>query len=255
VGILLACILLACCPGASALDPSFDVSQYAHTTWKVREGFTKGHVNSIAQTPDGYLWLATEFGLLRLDGIRTVPWQPPPGQHLPSSNICQPARGARRHALDWHLRGEQDGIQGLAEDADGALMIGMREGIRRFSDGKPEAYPLPGSPQHFRTDKLLRDRDGGLWIGTQHRGLVHVHQGRTDMFSPSDGLSSEDVWSLFEDREGSIWVAAVNGLDRFRDFAVATFSVRQGLSDALVWSVLADRNGIVWLGTRSGWNR
>ena len=58
-------ILLACCACAFALDPSLDISQYAHTSWRDRDGFAKGFVLSIAQTPDGYLWLGTEFGLLR----------------------------------------------------------------------------------------------------------------------------------------------------------------------------------------------
>ena len=66
-------ILLACCRCASALDPSLDVSQYAHTAWKIRDGFSKGIIYAIAQTPDGYLWLGTEFGLLRFDGVRAVP--------------------------------------------------------------------------------------------------------------------------------------------------------------------------------------
>jgi ligand-binding sensor domain-containing protein len=61
-GIIAPGILLACCPGASALDPSLDMNQYAHTAWTVRDGFFKGSINSIAQTPDGYLWLGTEFG-------------------------------------------------------------------------------------------------------------------------------------------------------------------------------------------------
>src|ERR1700716_3340055 len=78
-------ILLACCSCASALDPSLDTSQYAHTAWKIREGFSKGRVTSIAQTPDGYLWLGTEFGLLRFDGVRSVPWHPPGDEHLPDT--------------------------------------------------------------------------------------------------------------------------------------------------------------------------
>jgi ligand-binding sensor domain-containing protein len=79
--------LLACSSPASALDPSLDVSQYAHTAWKIRDGFTKGLITAIAQTPDGYLWLGTEHGLLRFDGVRAVAWQPPPQWHLPSDNI------------------------------------------------------------------------------------------------------------------------------------------------------------------------
>src|SRR5580704_16892365 len=46
-------IFLTCCPPASALNPSLDISQYAHKAWTVREGFFKGLISSIAQTPDG----------------------------------------------------------------------------------------------------------------------------------------------------------------------------------------------------------
>ena len=80
-------ILLACCRWAFAADPSLDISQYAHTVWKIREGFSKGRITSIAQTPDGYLWLGTEFGLLRFDGVRNVLWDQTVGEHLPSHYI------------------------------------------------------------------------------------------------------------------------------------------------------------------------
>src|SRR6185436_2318866 len=80
-------ILLACCSCAFALNPSLDVSQYAHTAWKVGEVLPSGMIRAIAQTPDGYLWLGTEFGLLRFDGVRAVPWEPPAGKPLPSTDI------------------------------------------------------------------------------------------------------------------------------------------------------------------------
>src|SRR5258705_7421384 len=350
--ILVACTLLAWCPSAFGLNPALDVSQYAHTSWKIRDGFFKGQISSIAQTPDGYLWLGTEFGLLRFDGVRNVPWQPA-DWHPPSSSImsllatpdgtlwigtskgllswkdgklteyaelagqyifklledhegtvwasglatttgrlcairngsikCYGEDGALgRGALNlyedtkgnlwagvvtgvWRwkpgppkfypLAGEPDGIQGLGEDNDGTLLVGWNGRIHRLVDGKTETYPLPGTVGQFTAKRLFRDRDGGLWIGTTDRGLVHVHQGRTDVFAPSDGLSSESVYTIFEDREDNIWVATVNGLDRFRDFAIATFSMNQGLSGAIIHSVLSDRNGSVWLATRGGLNR
>src|SRR5215469_1340141 len=87
LGIVLAGMLLAAHPLVFALDPTLDVNQYAHTVWKVREGFTKGEITSIAQTPDGYLWMGTTFGLLRFDGVRSIPWQPPADQSLPSNWI------------------------------------------------------------------------------------------------------------------------------------------------------------------------
>src|SRR6266576_2909756 len=101
-----ALVLLTCCTCAFALNPELDVSQYAHTSWKIRDGFPKGQVSSIAQTPDGYLWLGTEFGLLRFDGVRNVAWQPPRDQNLPSSEIT-----------------------GLLATRDGTLWIGTSKGL------------------------------------------------------------------------------------------------------------------------------
>jgi ligand-binding sensor domain-containing protein len=79
--------LLACSAYAFALNPELDVNQYAHKSWTTREGFFKGAIQAIAQTPDGYLWLGAEFGLLRFDGVKADAWQPPPDQPLPSNAI------------------------------------------------------------------------------------------------------------------------------------------------------------------------
>jgi ligand-binding sensor domain-containing protein len=139
-GFLLAWILLASCPHALALDPSLDVSQYAHTAWRFREGFTKGRIGSIVQTPDGYLWLGTQFGLFRFDGVKNVPWQPPSDQQLPS-NVTPKLLAAH----------------------DGTLWIGTDKGMASWKDGRLTQYPqLAGK---FVT-ALLEDRDGSVWVGT-----------------------------------------------------------------------------------------
>lgn len=344
--------MLAACPWAAALDPSLDVDQYAHTAWKVRDGFSRGGIFSIAQTPDGYLWLGTEFGLLRFDGVKAVPWQPPRGEQLPNDFISQllvtgDGRlwiGTRKGLASWKdneltqypqiadqrvsalledhegtvwvgeesisghgrlfaiqngsLHREDNGsafgkgvlglfednkgnlwvasqtglsrwksgapefypmqdelIGGMADGDNGALLVTTRSGLKQLVDGNMSLYPLPGSIPPFPAYAMLHDRDGGLWIGTLNRGIVHVHRGRADSFSQSDGLSGDISEAIFQDREGSIWVATWEGLDRFRDFAVATFSKKQGLSDPVVSSVLADRQGGVWIGTYGGLDR
>jgi ligand-binding sensor domain-containing protein len=300
-------ILLACYRCAAALNPSLSINQYAHTAWTAREGFSKGIINAIAQTPDGYLWLGTEFGLLRFDGVRSVPWQPPPGEHLPSSLIrsllatrdgrlwigtvkglaswkdskltyypelaeqsvrrlledragtvwaggAQASTGrlcaiqggsAQCYGEDGSLGREvtslyedsrgnlwagattglwrwkpgpperypMPGVEGLIEGDNGALLTCMPRGIKLLLDGKAEVYLLPEYGSQFKPSCLFRDRNGGLWIGTTDRGLLHVHQGRTDVFAQSDGLSGDFIRTLFEDREGNIWVAATDGLD------------------------------------------
>jgi ligand-binding sensor domain-containing protein len=79
-------------------------------------------------------------------------------------------------------------------------------------------------------------------------GLLHIHEGRTDLFTPADGLSGGAVSALLEDSEGSIWVATLDGLDRFREFAFPTISVQQGLSSRGVHSILAASDGsLCWV--------
>src|SRR6201998_2752820 len=105
--------ILFACRCAFALDPSLDVSQYAHTAWKIRDGFSKGIIYAIAQTPDGYLWLGTEFGLHRFCGVRAIPCQPPLNEHLPSSVITS-----------------------LLAARDGTFWIGTDKGLASWMDGK-----------------------------------------------------------------------------------------------------------------------
>src|SRR5262249_42974830 len=77
----------------------------------------------------------------------------------------------------------------------------------------------------------------------------------TDVFAQADGLSGDHISTLFEDREGNIWVTTLEGLDRFHDAAAAPISVKQGLSSSRVTSVLSSRDGSVWVGTAAGLNR
>ena len=354
-------ILLACCPCAFTLDPSLEANQYAHTAWTVRDGFSMGNIYAMAQTPDGYLWLGTEFGLFRFNGVRSIRWQPPAGQHLPDNNInsllvtrdgilwigtfaglvtwdgvklnWRPEPELRRQFVAslfedregtvWagtlgnrtgHLCAirsgrtqcyGQDGAFGRAvwasyEDSSGNLWGAAQSGLWRMKPGHPkryatpteliglnkaddgrllialhgaglmqlagdkiESYPIRGPIHSNRlltdgdvdANRLLRDRDGGLWIGTVERGLVHIHEGRTDVFSRVDGLSGDVVLSLFEDREGTIWVATTGGLDRFRELPVTTVSVKQGLSSDATQSVLAATDGSIWVGAHVGLTR
>src|SRR5580658_1151066 len=132
-------ILLACCRCAFALDPSLDVSQYAHTAWKVREGFSKGAIYSIAQTPDGYLWLGTDSGLLRFDGVRNILWEPPSDQQLPSTRISS-----------------------LFAARDGTLWIGTMKGLASWKSGKLTQFPDLAGQGIF---SLLEDHEGTLWVG------------------------------------------------------------------------------------------
>jgi len=218
-------IVLACCPCASALDPSLDVSQYAHTTWKARDGFAKGAIFSIAQTTDGYLWLGTEFGLFRFDGVRAVPWQPPSGEQLPDNFINQ-----------------------LLVSRDGALWIGTHKGLARWKDGRFTKYPELAGLAIFA---LLENREGTVWVGAHglSAGNFCAAKGVTlrcygsEQFGPG-------VSALYEDHKGNLWVSAVTGLWRWAPGPPEHFTFPRGVVAAD--SLIEDDSGALLMSTRMG---
>lgn len=111
------------------------------------------------------------------------------------------------------------------------------------------------SAHEVNANKLLRDRDGGLWIGTVDHGLIHLHHGRTDVFTKSNGLSGDVILSLFEDREGNIWVSTFGGIDRFTEPPVTNLTTAQGLPSDAINSVLAATDGSVWIATQNAVTR
>ena len=175
------------------------------------------------------------------------------------SGVWQIKPGAPRRFAESPLQ-----LTGVSEAEDGRLVVATNgAGLLQLAGDKVEPYPIRGPMNSDRllpdrdvnSNKLLRDRDGGLWIGTVERGLIHIHHGRTDVFTRSDGLSGDVVLSLFEDREGNVWVATTGGLDRFRELPVTTISVKQGLSSDATQSVLAAADGSIWIGAHDGVTR
>jgi len=193
---ILACAALLWGRSAWALDSALDVSQYAHTAWKIREGFVAGTIHQIAQTPDGYLWLATESGLVRFDGVRTVAWQPPSGKHLPSNDI-----------------------RSIVAARDGTLWLGTAKGLVSWKDGELTEYPdLAGRDIYT----VYEDRQGMLWASgitwenLSTPGKVCAVKSRDIQCYGSDGKFGLGVFSFYEDSRGCFWLAAANGLWRWK---------------------------------------
>ena len=205
---------------ATALNPSLDISQYAHTAWTLREGTFQGYIEAIAQTPDGDLWLGTEFGLLRFDGVRFVPWKFPAGEHLPDSFIT-----------------------GLLAARDGSLWIGTHKGLARWKDGKFTDYPeLAGHPVYA----LIEDRDGTVWTGTgwvdPAKQLCAIQSGRVQCYG-NDGSLGKGVLSLSEGRNGNLWVGAETGLWRWKPDRPKLYPVRD--SFGLIRALIEGDNGTI----------
>jgi signal transduction histidine kinase/ligand-binding sensor domain-containing protein len=174
---------------ASASTATLDISQFAHAAWTDADGFTKGSVHAIAQTPDGYLWLGTDFGLVRFDGVRTTPW--PSDRPLPSNRITS-----------------------LITTRDGTLWIGTRSGLASWKEGSPRNYAeLSGQ----LVLGLVEDRDGTVWLRalTSPRArLCTIRDGRVRCWE-EDSRFGPRVRAMYEDRKGQLWFAEPHGLWRW----------------------------------------
>jgi ligand-binding sensor domain-containing protein len=84
---VLACIFcLSLCAPAFSLDRDRSINQFYYTFWSEKQG-APSQINALAQTKDGYLWIGSERGLFRFDGVRFEEYKPQPGVELPSYSI------------------------------------------------------------------------------------------------------------------------------------------------------------------------
>ena len=224
----LAYAVLLCARTSLALDPSLDVSQYAHTAWRVRDGFTTGGIFAIAQTRDGYLWLGTESGLRRFDGVRAVRWQPPARQELPSNFINR-----------------------LLVGRDGRLWIGTQKGLASLKDGNLSRYPELTGPS---IRALAEDGEGTVWVGafgiSGGDNLCAAREG--DIHCYGTGILGQVVGALYEDHKGGLWVGAETGLWRWKPGPPEHYPSRGPRVGGAVDSLIEDDRGTILLGTGKG---
>ena len=222
-----AIVLLAmCCPCAFALNPSLEVNQYAHRTWTVRDGSLKSNVWSLAQTPDGYLWIGTALGLLRFDGVRGVQWQPPGGERLPSNTISR-----------------------LLVARDGRLWLGTLKGLVSWKDGKLTRYP--GVPSKL-IDALVEDREGTVWVGVQtipSWELCAIQGARTQCYG-EDGSIGLGNGSLLSERDGALWAGTGTGLWRWKPAPAKRWPLSGPMSE--IRALIEGDKGAVLAAVRGG---
>jgi signal transduction histidine kinase/ligand-binding sensor domain-containing protein len=132
---------------------------------------------------------------------------------------------------------------------------GPNLGVRYYSDGKWLSYAVPGfDGATVRADVLYLDRHNSMWVGTQSQGVYRLHDGVADHFGTENGLSGRKIDSIYEDREGNLWVVTENGVDMFRDMPVVNFSTTEGLSGKGVNSIIALRDNSIWTGSEGAVN-
>ena len=182
------------CVAAFGLNPDRLMSQYAHSAWRTSDGFFNSAPTSVTQTSDGYVWIGTQNGLVRFDGVRFVSWTPPAGKQLPSAYVSC-----------------------LLSARDGSLWIGTTKGLAHWKNGEFTTFPNAAGFVDF----LLEDHLGLVWmVRTRVHGksgpICQITDAKARCYGASDGVASENASSLAEDLQGGFWVGSSSLLQRWR---------------------------------------
>jgi signal transduction histidine kinase/ligand-binding sensor domain-containing protein len=149
-----------------------------------------------------------------------------------------------------------DGVVAVAAGAAGSVWVatdgvGPGFGVRYYSHGTFTSYVVPGfDGATIRAVALFVDRQQTLWVGTESEGLYHVHDGHADHYGAAQGLTGNEVHSIYEDREGNLWITTDKGMDLFRDIPIVSFSSTEGLSGSDLSAVIARNDNSVWVGLK-----
>jgi signal transduction histidine kinase/ligand-binding sensor domain-containing protein len=256
---------------AAALDEKARITQYRHTAWRVQEGAFESAPNVITQTPDGYIWIGTDSGLVKYDGVRFVRWTPPAGKSLSSSAIVSLLVssdgtlwiGTAAGLLSWKNDNLQEHVSGrigvILEDHKHRIWVArprppdLNGGVCQVVGEHPGCIGGDGRMRLLTAAALSEDMEGNLWIGAPKQ-LIRWRDGSFEtyfraQFEERDQFSS--VESIVAAGDGSLWAAIpredfgvvqiVNGLPRRAVF--------RGINTARVTSLFIDRARSLWMGT------
>ena len=175
-----------------------------------------GEVNALLEDRKGTLWVGTSKGLY----------------------------------VDGQLR-LAGSVVSLAMDNGGAVWVGTSsDRIVRISGEKQETLKTGLATAYINA--LFEDSRGTMWVATSPTGLLRFRDGRFEQLDKRNGLPSNAIHGIAEDREGSIWFGTDNGVARLKDLKFVNYTTRHGLSDDVIRVVLESRNGGLWIGTYGG---
>jgi diguanylate cyclase (GGDEF)-like protein len=212
-----------------ALDPSRALTQARLSVWTSESGLPQNTIDAIVQTRDGYLWMGTEEGLVRFDGVRFVVSDRQTAPALRSSFVSS-----------------------LLEAPDGTLWIGTYGGgLARLRNGHIEAF----HPELLGSDRIREmhaTASGSLFVPTAGGGLLRIDGEKVTRFTTRDGLPSDRIWTIEDDGAGGIWVATHGGgVVRWPQIQ-QRITTREGLSNDYARALLRDPDGTLWIGTDGG---
>ena len=224
-------LLLALPHSAMALDPERSLDHFGHQAWGTDTGLPQNTVHSILQTRDGYLWLGTDGGLVRFDGIDFVTFD---AENTPQF--------------------KSDTVYDLLEDESGSLWISTAAGLLRYRSGVFAAFTtaqgLPADMVWFSHE----DRRHRLWAMTA-AGPAWFDGKSFSVLAGAQGVAPLNRRALAEDSRGQLWLGGSSGLSSIDINPETPKLGAHLLSGSPVETVALDRQENLWIGSGEGLER
>ncbi len=221
------CLLLLCLLSGGALaDAPPPLADYVREVWTTREGLPHNSINAIAQTREGYLWLATWEGAARFNG-----------------------RNFRLFGRNDETGLPDPGLRALHLGPDGELLLGgSRGGLSRYQNGSWQ--PMSAAP--WLVVALHVDRDGRTWIGTEGGGLLRIEGETYSRLSMSAGPAADSVYAITQGPDGRIWAGTSSGLVRVEGEYIVSVPESSGLPAVPVHDIAFNAAGQLLVATEDG---
>ncbi|MGE5624738.1 MAG: diguanylate cyclase [Bacillota bacterium] len=213
---LLALLLIV--PAVSALEPGKAFHDYASDSWSVEQGLPQITVLSITQDARGYIWVGTQDGLARFDGVTFQAYLP----------------------THW--------IQSLANGPDGSLWLGMNKGAAWMADGEVHELGAAKGAKDVNPQADVRTLlfEGGQLYAATNAGLLRVDK---DGLRRDPSVPAEQLFALLGWR-GALWVGGVGHLYQITEGGVKTLAAPGGAGTQVTGLTAYD--DALWIGTNRG---
>ncbi|MGH9401316.1 MAG: sensor histidine kinase [Terriglobia bacterium] len=263
IRLALICFMLAL--PAFALPSGKSIWEYDRRIWQTQDGLPEDTIQAIAQTQDGYLWIGTREGLARFDGFRFVIFDRSNTPAFGDDSVlalCETKNGVLwigteggglvryEHGSFISYNSKQgltDGfVRAIYEDRLGDLLVGTDHGLFRLRGGRFIRVDGQGGLPLISVHAITEDHRGRLWVGGS--GLFVIDRGTVKRIVLDTSAASDQIKSVFESRDGTIWVGTYAGLYRLQNGVILHTSFDRDVEA----NICEDQSGNVWVGWVGG---
>ena len=204
------------------------VTQYHFDVWTAENGLPQNIVRGIAQSPDGYLWIATLDGLARFDGVRFTVFNKSNTPQIVSNRfnsmvanhngdlwlMSEGGTLTRFHLGSFHTLGAEDGlpknsVRAITGDGSENLWVLAEESILQWNEKSEQLVNITPSNLKIHFEPLLWD-NAGFW-GWDDSGIHLFVRGHFVTYPLPAGLPGRSIWLAAVDEEGAVWLEQFDG--------------------------------------------